>query len=156
MGVALAILAVSVAGCSFAFSKGPSDDENVYFSCSGYTAPVLDTIWAGLNGIGAMTAANASDETWKKENPGYDRSTVMISGLTWMLVSGASAIYGYHIASVCADAKEGIYDERRPYRRPSRRERYVPPDAPPPTPRVPPKPGPTEKPTEDDDPFSAR
>jgi hypothetical protein len=154
--ITLVVLSVSLASCSFAFSKGPSDDEDVYFHCSGYALPMLDTIWAGLNGIGAMTAANASDAAWKRDHPGYDRSTVMLSGFTWMFVSGASAMYGYHIASICADAKEGKVDERRFRYRPSHSERYRAPAALRPPPPAPSKSGPTEKPIEDDDPFVDR
>jgi hypothetical protein len=58
-GLLLAGLALSLTGCSFLFSKGPPDDyrERTRFDCSGYTAPLLDALWAALNGIGAMNVA---------------------------------------------------------------------------------------------------
>ena len=175
--VVFGALAVSFAGCSFVFSKGPPDDykEVSHFDCSGYTAPVLDTIWAALNGLGALNAAGASGREWKQQNQSYDQSTVVGVGLMWLAISGASAIYGYHNASACEDAKEEVEEmlsEEMPRYRTRRRVRHLPPKlpaapSPPPTvtapaatdpeaaaPSNPPQPSPTESPHSNEaDPF---
>lgn len=129
----LMLMSLSFAGCSFLFSKGPPDDyrEQGYFDCSGNAAPVLDTVWAGLNGLGAVIAASSSDASWKQQGQTSDRSTTVAVGVMWLAVSGASAIYGYHNAAACTDAKEEMMNESVRYR-PPRRKRYVPPKAPPP------------------------
>jgi hypothetical protein len=104
---------VLTSGCSLVFSKGPKSydyDEMGIIDCSGTTLPVLDTIWAGLNGLGALQAVSTDDETWKKQNSSYDRSTVIASGLLWVVVSGVSAAYGYHNASECKRVKAEMRD----------------------------------------------
>ena len=167
--VPLIILTLFTSGCSFLFSKGPKPDEyddmgNI--DCSGYTAPVLDAIWAGLNAIGAMQAAAATDETWKRDQPEYDRSTVMTSGFLWLAISGTSAIYGLSNASACERARaEMLTNSRRRHR--YQREGYEPQRLPPltggprpaaaPAPPAPTAPAsaPAATPTTDDDPFAA-
>jgi hypothetical protein len=108
---AVAVLTcLSVSGCSFIFSEGPppSHERLPYFDCStSYAPPVLDTIWAGLNGLGAAVAAGQSDAEWKQNNSS-DRGTVVGVGLVWLAVSGASAIYGYNKVAACHEAKEKL------------------------------------------------
>jgi hypothetical protein len=132
----LMIISLAFGGCSFLFSKGPPADyrEQGYFDCSGNAAPVLDTVWAGLNGLGSVIAASSSDESWKQQGQTSDRTTSFFVGVMWVAVSGASAIYGYHNAAACSDAKEEVMSESVRYR-PSRRTRYVPPKTPAPPPR---------------------
>ncbi len=90
----------SQAGCSFMFAKGPParHAEMASFDCSESNGwPIFDTIWAGLNGLGAISAAG--DDT----NP--DKDQVVAVGLGWLLVSGISAIHGYSQVSDCKKAK---------------------------------------------------
>jgi hypothetical protein len=140
--LALVMLALSLAGCSFLFSKGPADEfrPGDQVDCSGYALPVLDTMLATLNGIGAIEAATSDDASWKRQM-GYDRSVAMALGGLWFVVYSASAIHGYRIGAACADAQEDAagFEERRRYRL-SRPMPYVPPRSPAPPPGVPPAP----------------
>jgi len=69
------------------------------FDCSDSNAwPVIDAIWAGLNGIGAASAAG-DDKT-------QNRGQIIGVGLAWLAVSGISAIYGFSKVSQCKDAKQ--------------------------------------------------
>jgi hypothetical protein len=93
-------------GCSFLFVKGPpaKHAQMATFECSESNAwPALDLIWAGLNGLGAVTAAGDD------ENP--QQGQIVGIGLAWLVVSGASAIYGFSKVSECGGAKRGR-DER--------------------------------------------
>jgi hypothetical protein len=86
--------------CSFMLVKGPPDNhpDLQTFECTdSYTWPVLDTIWAGLNGIGAASALG------DRENP--DRDQIVGVGMSWLVLSGIAAIYGFSKASTCSDAK---------------------------------------------------
>jgi hypothetical protein len=95
------IFAVSVhSGCSALFVSGPPANhaQMATFECSESNAwPVIDAIWAGLNGIGAASAAG--DDT----NP--NQAQIVAVGLSWLAVSGISAIYGFSKVSQCHDAK---------------------------------------------------
>src|ERR1043165_3138739 len=96
-------------GCSFLFVHGPPEDhaQMARFECSeSHALPVLDLIWAGLNGLGAATV----DDT----NPQHDQ--VVGVGIAWLVVSGISAIYGFNKVGACNKAKR------------ERDERYLPPD----------------------------
>jgi hypothetical protein len=111
MSAVALLTSVSVCGCSFIFTDGPPPNHERLpaFSCStSYAPPVLDTVWAGLNGFGMATAAGKSDEEWKASGNKYDRSTVIGVGLLWLVVSGASAIYGYQKVASCTDAREKL------------------------------------------------
>lgn len=93
-------------GCSFMFVKGPpaKHAEKASFECSESNAvPVIDAIWAALNGLGAASAAN--------DDQLMNRDQVVKVGLTWLAVSGISAIYGFSKVSRCKDAKR-LRDER--------------------------------------------
>ncbi len=108
--IVVGALALAVAGCSFVISKGPPDDykEVGQLECSGAAAPVLDTIWAVLNGLGAIKTGSMTDREWKQQYQGVDQSTVVGVGIMWLAISGASAIYGYRNAALCEDAKEEV------------------------------------------------
>ena len=93
-------------GCSYLFVSGPPTNHAQMgsFECSESNAwPVIDAIWAGLNGIGAASAA--SDD----QNP--NQGQVVAVGLAWLAVSGISAIYGFTKVSDCHAAKR-LRDER--------------------------------------------
>jgi hypothetical protein len=87
-------------GCSALFVHGPPANhaELASFECSDSNAwPVVDTIWAGLNGLGAASAAG--DDA----NP--DQDQIVLVGVTWLVISGASAIYGFSKVAACHDAR---------------------------------------------------
>lgn len=92
-------------GCSFLFVKGPPEQhaQMSSFDCSESNAwPVIDTIWAGLNGLGAISASN--DSTMPSPGqPSHDQ--VVAVGVSWLVVSGISAIYGFSKVSACNDAR---------------------------------------------------
>lgn len=97
----VALFLVSLpSGCSFMFVKGPPSNhaEVASFECSDSNAwPALDAIWAGLNGLGAVSAAGDDN------NPDHDQ--IVAVGLTWLAISGISAIYGFSKVSQCSEAK---------------------------------------------------
>lgn len=128
--VLLVTLVLGLGGCSFLFSKPPSDEYRPRgdVDCSGYALPILDTMWAGLNGIGALRAASTDDATWRRQSQPYDRSLVMVVGVGWLVVSGLSAIHGYGNGAACAEAQEeaAALDERRRYLRSLPRRNAVP------------------------------
>lgn len=100
------VLAICVCGCSFVFVRGPSSDRprGAAVDCtSSVVAPVLDLIWAGLNGAGAVNALATDDATWNR-NVSTPRSTVIGVGLFWVALSGASAIYGFKTTDACRQA----------------------------------------------------
>jgi hypothetical protein len=135
MTSALFLAAVTTSGCSAIFTKGPPLDHayNSHFDCStSYAPPILDTIWAGLNGAGAAIALSKSDAEWERTQAN-DRAATIAVGLTWLAVSGVSAIYGYKMVSDCNEAKEPRRHPRfpLPIETPPAPER-MPPPAPPP------------------------
>jgi hypothetical protein len=124
------IAAVSLhPGCSFLFVSGPPADHArmASFECSESNAvPVLDTIWAGLNGLGAISVAG--------DNTNPNQGQIAAVGISWLVLSGISAIYGYSRVSQCKTARH------------QRDERYAdsaPPEA---MPAAPPRMAPTAAP----------
>lgn len=112
--LALALSCSQVAGCSFLFSNAPPPDDQreAYFDCSGYAEPVIDTVWAGLNGLGTLVAAGTSQADWNSKPEFGSRSATIASGLIWLGLSGASAIYGYSNAQKCSEAKDERMNRR--------------------------------------------
>jgi len=104
VALVISIAVLSNQGCSFMFVKGPPKEpmaQKSYFQCSeGNGWPIFDTVWAALNGIGALSAAGSSEE----ENP--DRGQIIAVGAAWLVLSGASAIYGFGRTSACRKAKQ--------------------------------------------------
>jgi hypothetical protein len=97
-------------GCSFIFSEGPPPNHArlPYFDCSSsYAPPVLDTIWGGLNLLGATLALAQSEEEWNREQT-TDRNVAIVTGLLWTALSGSSAAYGYNKVGACKQAKEQL------------------------------------------------
>ena len=95
-------------GCSFIFSEGPPANHHrlPYFDCStSYAPPVIDTVWAGLQGLNALGAAATSEADWNAE---ISRGGVIAVGLLWLALSGTSAIYGYNKVGSCRDAKNQL------------------------------------------------
>jgi len=103
---ALLFAGMAASGCSFIFVRGPPSDRPQYgaIDCtSSVVAPVLDLVWAGLNGTGALQAASTSQATWDA-NTTTSRGAVIGIGLTWLVVSGVSAIYGFKTTEACRRA----------------------------------------------------
>jgi len=116
-GAVLVLLATSNASCSFAFSRGPSNEEAAYFGCSGYISPVLDTIAGAMIGIGAIVPLNMVEKD--RQEVSYPRvAAAGLIALTYL----ASAVHGYRIASACRDQQEGIPAEGRERHRSFHRE----------------------------------
>lgn len=102
-------LVVQSSGCSFMFVHGPPEHhaEMPTFDCSdGAGWPVFDVIWAALNGIGAASAAGS--EEMNEMNEGASRGQVIGVGLAWLVISGASAIYGFGKVGECRNAKQQL------------------------------------------------
>ena len=90
------------------FVEGPPPRHAAmpYFDCtSSVAAPVLDTVWAGLNGAGALIALGSTDAELKMQNQTNNRGTVIGVGLAWLALSGVSAVRGYQQTSDCREAK---------------------------------------------------
>jgi hypothetical protein len=107
---ALALAGIAASGCSFIFVHGPprNHENSVAFECtSSVVAPVLDTVWAGLNGIGAISAASTDEATWNSRST-TSRGAVIAVGAGWFLLSGASAIYGFTRTQSCRDAERDL------------------------------------------------
>jgi hypothetical protein len=125
MKLAAFLLALGISGCSFIFVRGPPSErpQSGAVDCtSSVVAPVLDLIWAGLNGTGAVQAISTDQATWNRQTT-TSRDAVIGIGLTWLVVSGASAIYGFKTTDACRQAVAA-----------SRPGRLPPPPPPPPGP----------------------
>jgi hypothetical protein len=108
---AVVLLHIAASGCSFIFVHGPpaNHQQSLSFDCtSSVVAPVLDLIWAGLNGTGAIQAASTDDYTWNQRYPSTSKSTVLAVGVGWALLSGASAIYGFKQTDSCRTAQTDL------------------------------------------------
>jgi hypothetical protein len=96
------------------FVSGPPANHTavVSFDCSDNHAwPVIDAIWAGLNGLGAAIAI--SDSTTR------NRGQVIEVGLAWLAMSGFSAIDGFSKVSDCHAARRQHDDHNAPRRMPA-------------------------------------
>jgi len=107
VGIAATIALVSLqSGCSFLFVHGPPSNhaELASFDCSESNGwPIFDVIWAGLNGLGAATAGDTPEMTSNGgTSTGPSQDEVVAVGVTWLVVSGISAIYGF--SSRCASS----------------------------------------------------
>ncbi|HEX2660487.1 MAG TPA: hypothetical protein VHU40_19535, partial [Polyangia bacterium] len=108
--LALAALSGSLAGCSFIFSQAPPLDHESrdHFSCSGVVPPVLDTVWATLNFVGAAYAGSTDQRTWDQSSHLAGRQASLLGGVASGLLYGASSIYGYVVAADCSAAEEAL------------------------------------------------
>jgi hypothetical protein len=137
-------------GCSFIFSEGPPAQHQMmpYFDCSSsYAPPVIDTLWGGLNLVGAFIAMSASEEDWRARGNRVSRGAAIGVGLAWAALSGSSAVYGYNKVGQCKQAKNELqlrHLEGPPGRPPPG---YQTPGYPPPGPPRAPGPPPPAEPT---------
>jgi hypothetical protein len=106
LALACAVSAMSLLpGCSYLFSQGPPPDhrELNHIECSThYAPPVVDTVWATLNGLGMVNALTTPDDKWTSS---VNQSTVIAYSLVWLALSGSSAFYGYSKVGECRDAR---------------------------------------------------
>lgn len=112
LSIIVAVALVFHAGCSYLFVSGPPANhaQLAVFDCTeSNTLPVLDLIWAGLNGLGAASALSESEQM------NSNRDQVITVGALWLAVSGTAAIYGFSKVSDCKSARR------------QRDERYYPP-----------------------------
>jgi len=106
--LALALLS----GCSFVFVSGPPahHEQLPYFSCTeSRVAPVLDTIFAVLQGLNVIYAASISDESWAENyngDPPISRSASIPLYAVGALLGVGGAYYGYSRTAACRDAKD--------------------------------------------------
>jgi hypothetical protein len=110
-------------GCSFAFVKGPPknhrDLETVDCSISN-AAPILDTLWTGLEMANFVSASGSSDEEWDAKfdgSPPMSRGAAMPFYMGLAVLSGASMIYGYMKAADCRRAKSEAQERMASWRR---------------------------------------
>jgi hypothetical protein len=100
---------LSLCGCSWIFvERTPANHQQlVAFDCTtSVAAPVLDTVWGGLNLVGALSAAGANEHNWSGP---ADPATTVIVGVGWAIVSGVSAAYGFAHTKACREAKDDLY-----------------------------------------------
>lgn len=100
----ISVSALASGGCSFMFVDGPPKRHRQlpYFTCTTSRGwPVVDTVFAGLYGLSAISAfANADSDN--------DTTTVgaVTGGLAALFI--ASAVSGYSDASQCREATEDL------------------------------------------------
>lgn len=109
--VLLASMAVSSAGCSLIFVKPPprvdagTIDTGTRRCTTSKVAPVLDTLFTGLEGARIVYAATASDSVYKDSQP-FGRSTDIALGAAFAALFLSSAIYGYVSTAKCSALKQ--------------------------------------------------
>lgn len=109
--VLLVSLAASSAGCSFIFVRPPPSvdagtiDSGSRRCTTSKVAPVLDTLFTGLQGARIVYAATASDKTYSESQP-ISRSTDIALGITMAAVFLSSAVYGYVTTAKCSELNQ--------------------------------------------------
>jgi hypothetical protein len=100
-----------LSGCSFVFVSGPppQHEQLPYFSCTeSRVAPVLDTIFAVLQGANLILAASVDDEQWAENyngDPPISRTSSIPLYAVATLLGVGGAYYGYTRTAACRDAK---------------------------------------------------
>jgi hypothetical protein len=107
----VALLPVHVAGCSLLFVNGPPREhaQMPYFTCTqSNVVPILDAVWAGLNGLGAAIALTTDQREFEFD---YDqsRNQTIVVGAGWLLLSGFSAYSGFERTAACRDATMKLF-----------------------------------------------
>lgn len=93
-------LCTAASGCSLVLVDGPPEGyrEMDTFSCTeGDAIPILDVLWATVNGIAAAQA-------WL-ESTTPDRGEIILLGSTMAVASGVSATIGFRRRSACRQAR---------------------------------------------------
>jgi hypothetical protein len=106
------VLVAWLSGCSFAFVKGPpaNHEQLPYFDCTeSRVAPVLDTIFAVLEGVNLVYAASATDQQWSDNfngNPPIARDSAIPLYVLLAVLGAGGAYYGYSNTGECRYAKQ--------------------------------------------------
>jgi hypothetical protein len=118
------LLLLANAGCSFIFVKSPPDTGGhatlTRRDCTtSKTAPVFDSIFAGLEGARIIYAATTSDDTYQN-NKYLTRGSDIALGAGFAALLVGSAVYGYVQTSRCSrQQSEFSPDVHMPASRPS-------------------------------------
>ena len=77
-----------------------------YFACTENNAgPIIDLVWAGLNGLGALIVASDPDS--------YENSDYAIgSGAVWAVFSSAAAVTGFGKTKRCRIARQELAERQ--------------------------------------------
>jgi hypothetical protein len=100
-----------LSGCSFVFVSGPppQHEQLPYFSCTeSRVAPVLDTIFAVLQGANFILASSSTDEQWADNfngDPPISRASSIPLYAVATLLGIGGAYYGYTRTAACRDAR---------------------------------------------------
>lgn len=128
-------------GCSFMFLDRPHDSYARYekIACTtSYALPGLDTGLVALHVASIAALGSASGDAYGGQKK---RDSLIQLDVSWMILEGASAIWGYYKVAQCNDliAAQGSYVPRRTWRPPPRGiEPGIEPPAPPPAMAPPP------------------
>jgi hypothetical protein len=135
-------MAMWLSGCSFVFVSGPPPhhEELPAFACTeSRVAPVLDTVFALLEGANFVFAAAVDDQKWSDNfngNPPFSRSTAIPLYAAVTLLAAGSAYYGFSNTGECREAKVQAMNRAQnggapsPYAPPPAPSPYAPPPAP--------------------------
>jgi hypothetical protein len=107
----IALLTSGATGCSFLFVNGPpaGHESMPFFTCTQSNAlPILDGIWAGLNGLGAVTALTAEEGTYENQ------SQAVGVGIGWFVLSSLSARSGFKDTRECRAATASLMQRLAP------------------------------------------
>ena len=141
-GLALSSLMVfGCGGCSYIFVSGkPSNAESLPPSepvecTSSKVAPVLDTVFAGLEVVRTGYALSQTEADYRGQQ--LSRGADIGFGAAFVALFASSAIYGYLKTGSCADAKEQQRQVRQRFLAPPPPPELTPSSAPPPPPTPP-------------------
>jgi hypothetical protein len=105
------VLALVVGGCSFVFVSGPppQHEQLPYFSCTeSRVAPILDLVFAILQGANFVVAVGSSDQRWADNfdgDPPFERTTAIPLYAAVAALAAGGAYYGFTRTAACRDAK---------------------------------------------------
>ena len=107
------VLALSVTGCSFLFTRGPSDGPpRSYPSCSSSMAwPIVDGVFSALFLVSMSTAIASDDDEMDatvNEDDNATRAQKITSAALLAAATGISAYVGYRRVSRCRRAQESF------------------------------------------------
>lgn len=128
------VMALSLSGCSFVFVRPPPpDNEPRERGCTeSRAAPVLDAIFAALQGANLVYAVASSDAEWANTfggDPPLSRGAAVPLYALATAVGTFGAYYGFHNTGVCREAHVVIRVQNNPRESDEstvncRRERY--------------------------------
>ena len=98
------LIPLVIGGCGYVFTHGPptGHEQMDYFSCTESNAgPIIDIVWASLNGIGTIGIASDMDA--------YEYAELSIaSGVAWAILSGTAAATGFKKTKQCRLARQEL------------------------------------------------